>query len=488
MPKMLHGLKVTVKTPGRRNFVKNDESLVATEQTLNHWLKSTGDLLAALDDNERAWQELFASYMKVHPVVSSIYPAHDVDVLECSAELTNIKVVLDDPPKGVESHFDAVQRVDIAKKDLNNLVTRINNAKSMHAERLEVMREYRYYEDKTRQIVEADNKRNSISQKEVERRNRNVVKSGEFEKKLHSVTTQLFYEMDAIAVERLAAADRAFAALLLLQNHYFKACPVSRALSVGSRVGLGRRVLIRDESRPWLPPTYTQSPDSSSSAMPDQTVQTVESPMYTVPPYNPHAQHHMPASQQHISPQVPQPQQSYDPTHASVPSQAPAYQIFNAAQANMYHPAYRTAGQIGYQPQPNMQQPNPNVAPTPDALHAPIPSASVAHPTQAAPAPPPNGPPMPGQSPQPIYTTATPSHSSPQSYQNNAQNQYSVASSGAVVASEAYNTNVREQQRATSFSQYPNPSTPPQGQTSPVSNGADSNVNNFAAMKIQGAS
>lgn len=295
MPKVMHSAKMALKATGAKKLVKEDETLAKTEETLNTWLIAVKQLLTGLQSNEQAWQGLFGTYAQFGPIMASVYPHHDNEALQCASELTNYKVVLDNPPEGVESNFDAIQRVDIAKKDLTNLEVRILNAKKMHAERVAIIREWRYYDDKTKQMIAAEQKKKApATAKEFERRSRNEAKCVELAAKLNSTNNQLYYEMDAIAVEHLAAADRAFSAFLQLQMHYFKAFPASRAYETGARVGLGRRVLIRDQSKPWLPASSRvqmgNAGKSTDGGMPDSPVQTTalsETPVFSVPPFNP---------------------------------------------------------------------------------------------------------------------------------------------------------------------------------------------------------
>lgn len=414
MPKVAHGIKMSLKTSSARNIVKADGALKATEDLLNHWHSTTSQLLQALVNNEHSWQALFASYSAFHPIAANIYPAHDNDALECVAALSSVKDTVLTDATGTESLGEATQRIDIAKNDLNNLLTRINGAKKMHTDRVTQIREAQYYKEKSDQLyyVEAKKKGPSAA-KALERRERNVNKSSEFHGKVTSITNQLFHEMDAIAVERLAATDRALAALLLLQQHYFETNPISNAFDIGSRVGLGRRVLIRDESRPWLPNTPHQV--EPPSVMPDQSATTIDGQVYSIPPYNPNvgkpspqissmsesgqsipAEHYLPDN--NYVPQTNQPghQQAFAPTQ----SQQPAYPASVPPP-----PPPPVSAQIDHMNQPGTAYspyPDPNAAPS--SLAAPIPTASV--PTQTNPAPPPVGPPMPGQSPQPIYTTS----------------------------------------------------------------------------------
>lgn len=297
MPKVMHSAKMALKATGAKKLVKEDESLAKTEETLNKWLMAVKQLITGLQSNEQAWQGLFGTYAQFGPIMASVYPHHDNEALQCASELTNYKVVLDNPPEGVESNFDAIQRVDIAKKDLNNLEARIMNAKKMHAEHIAIIREWRYYDDKTKQMIAAEQKKKApATVKEFERRSRNEAKCVELAAKLNSTNNQLYYEMDAIAVEHLAAADRAFSAFLQLQMHYFKAFPASRAYEAGARVGLGRRVLIRDQSKPWLPASSRvqlgNAGKSTDGGMPDSPIQMTalsETPVISVPPFNPNA-------------------------------------------------------------------------------------------------------------------------------------------------------------------------------------------------------
>lgn len=303
MSKVVHSANLTFRAPASRKILKEDETLKATEETLHQWQIETAKLLMALQSNEQAWHALFGTYAMFPSITTSIYPAHDTEAHEVSMELSNYKKHLDNPPDGVENNFEAHQRIDIAQKDLSNLIVRIENCKKLHMKRVQSIKEYKYYEEKTKKILNAELKKSKpTTSKEVERRSRNEGKSEELSMALNSHTNQLFYEMDAIAVERLAATDRAFAALLLLQHHYFRSYPISKAFDKGANVGLGRRILIRDEARPWLPVNTQmmvaanggQTPISSGSMMPDMpnTGPAPSTPVFSVPPHNPNSSDH----------------------------------------------------------------------------------------------------------------------------------------------------------------------------------------------------
>lgn len=187
LPKMMHGVKLSLKGTGIKRLVKENDSLSSLQN--------------ALVANEQAWQALFATYATFQPIAASIYPVQDTEALECANALINFKAQLEDQLEGVESNVDALQRVDIAKNDLTGLLTRIESANKMQAERVVAIREARYYEEKTRHMLESEaKKRTAASHKEVERRARNENKSSELAVKLTSTSNQLFHEMDASSV------------------------------------------------------------------------------------------------------------------------------------------------------------------------------------------------------------------------------------------------------------------------------------------------
>lgn len=334
---MMHNMKLSLKGAGKKKILREDTGLAATDKVLNEWHASILSLLNAINSNENAWYGLFSTFEAFSPIGSQIYPQKDSDALEFCASLSSMRKQLDSPPNNVESYEVAKQRIDITKKDLENLLARIDNAKAMQAKRIEVTREYRYYAEKTNGILEAGQKKSQgPTEKDVERQERNKLHVQNKSTELNSLTGQLFYEMDAIAVERLAATDRAMAAVLLLQYQYFANNPVSAPYAIASRIGLGRRVLIRDERRPWVPQDTpvkpapeTATPDTSmnipgpsnGSWMPQHAMKQPgpshpspppppppmgDTPMYAVPAVNPNLKH-----SPSIQPQAPM--QQYSP-------------------------------------------------------------------------------------------------------------------------------------------------------------------------------
>lgn len=350
--KMLHSFKLSLKGTTVKKLVREDNSLSATGQVLNHWSTSITSLLNAIFANENAWHSLFSTFDAFSPIAASIYPKNDADALTFAASLSGVRQQLDSPPSGVESNAVVKQRIDIAKKDLQNLLARINTASTTHTTRLNLIREHRYYVEKAQQLLETEKKK--PTQTVTERRVNMEQKAAELYVTLTSMTNQLYYEMDAIAVERLAATDRAMAAFLLLQYHFFATNPVSAAYGIASRVGLGQRVLIRDENRPWLPanipdqPTQTMAapdasvtmsaniaPNLSQHAFHHQASHGGETPMYSVPAINPNISKHPssplppppPPPMSDGQPVPPPPPPSHSPLHHS-PMVPPATMVY----------------------------------------------------------------------------------------------------------------------------------------------------------------
>lgn len=478
--KMMHNMKLQLKGAGKKKILREDTGLAATDNTLSEWHSSVSALLNAINANENAWRGLFSTFDAFHPIATSIYPQEDTDAFEFCNSLSAIKKQLESPPPGVESYVDAKQRIDITKKDLENLLSRIGNARAMQANRIEVTREYRYYADKTQSMTQAEQKKSQgPTEKDVERRQRNEQHVANKSTELHSLTNQLFHEMDAIAVERLAATDRAMAAMLLLQHHYFASNPVSASYAIASRIGLGRRVLVRHEKRPWNPndgksnpvPEPT-APDMSSSSFggpktdswipqPMNTPATPQhhpgdTPMYAVPAINPNlTQQPSPMQGSPMTTQQYGSQYTPGPTTYSTPaSQAPnstgGYYNpsglqqggMDAAYYNQQQHVFGTSQdysqqQASYQYGGGLQTPPPPPPPPPpeDPSMNSQPRGSTPMPTppattgvqQSTTAPPPPSvePPhpgalsqgsfmlpesthvMPGQSPAPIYTSAS---------------------------------------------------------------------------------
>lgn len=459
--KMMHNVKLQLKGTGKKKILREDTGLAATDQTLSEWHASVSALLNAINTNENAWNGLFSTFDAFNPIAMSIYPQKDSEALEFSASLSAVRKQLESPPPGVESYVDAKQRIDITKKDLENLLARIGNARAMQAKRIEVTREHRYYTDKTQSMTQAEQKKGQLTEKEIGRRQRNESHLVEKSTELYTLTNQLFYEMDAIAVERLAAVDRAMAAMILLQYHYFASNPVSASYAIASRIGLGRRVLIRHETRPWNPndgdvkPTpHTATSDASSTtsfggsktdswvpqpistpgAPPPPPPPPPDTPMYSVPAINPNLAQQSPSLQpqpmahQYGSQYTPG-QTMYSTPMSQTPNSAGDYynQSGSMDQGNYYGGHSQPGG--GYQtpppPPPPPEDPSMNsqshVSPPPP----PPPATTGMQQSTSAPPPPGVEPPhpgtplqgtfvlpdsthsMPGQSPAPIYTTAS---------------------------------------------------------------------------------
>ncbi|KAI0566797.1 proline-rich receptor-like protein kinase PERK12 [Gracilaria domingensis] len=282
---MIHGLKVSLaKGTTKKKIIKEDESLSATKNTLYLWRTSVQSLLGNIVANEEAWNSIFNTFSSFETVGSSIYPENDVPVLTLLKDLQTAKSRLDSPESStVEPNFNAVQRLDMSKKELNALIVRIDNAEEMHERRVDVIRQHKYYEAKTRQMLQSEAKRrNPISQKELERRSRNQTKVQDLAKEMANMNTNIYAEMDGIEVERLAVTDRALSAMLLLQRHYFEAYPVKSCIAKADEIGLGHRVLLRTEHRPWI--------SSDNKGQLNGAQSPASPPNVPYPPYSPSAE------------------------------------------------------------------------------------------------------------------------------------------------------------------------------------------------------
>ena len=377
---MFHGLKVSMaKGTAKKRIIQEDESLSATKTVILNWKAAAQSLSQALFANETAWQSVFGSYITLEHVSSSIYSARDTDVRACLHELQGAKARVDSYTDGVEAAVSATQRLEVAKKDLATLVQRLANAEAMNEKRLDLIRQHRYYDGKTNQMLQSEAKsRNPVGPKVIERRTRNQKKVQELATELTSLTTQLHAEMEAIDVERLAITDRCLLAVVTLQKYYFESNPVDAAVKKADEIGLGRRVLIRNDQKPWLPDTQT-IPAGATTGVPSNLPHPMENPAFAPPPYNPNAGNHYP----------PAPPPGAPPTAPSGYSEG--------------YSAYIT---------PPAAPSAPAGAPPPSApMSIPPPSAPMSVPPQSAPmsVPPPPAPmgvpPPPAAPPQPSYAT-----------------------------------------------------------------------------------
>ncbi|PXF43181.1 hypothetical protein BWQ96_07125 [Gracilariopsis chorda] len=385
---MIHGLKVSLaKGTTKKKIIKEDESLAATKGTLYQWRSSMQSLLNCVTTNEEAWNSLFNSYSTFDIIGSSIYPERDVPALALLKELQATKSRLDTPPSNtVETNFNATQRLDLSKKELLAIIARIDETENLHEKRLDVIRQHKYYDAKTRQMLQNEAKRRSpVTQKEVERRSRNQAKVQELAKEVANMHRQIYSEMDAIEVERLAVTDRAISAMLLLQKHYFEAQPLRSTISKADEIGLGHRVLLRGDRRPWV---------SSETKVLNES-RTQNEPNVAYPPYNPSAES-APFPRVESAPSAPPPDDGssnygagYSPMPQS-PSSPPIpppnnYQVPpNSAPPSSYLPT-----STSYPPPP----PPGSVPQTSNGYAPPPPASSPPVSGQYRPPPPPGSPP-----------------------------------------------------------------------------------------------
>lgn len=309
---MIHGLKVSIsKGTAKREILEADESHSVTESTLVHWktaLKSLHDALAA---NENAWRGLLGTYTNFHVAAAAMYSERDVEARGVLKTLDNGRTAVEAPPAS-EPGYSPMQQVELARQEITTMLARIENAEALHTKRFETTRQYKYYDRKTKQMLLEESKRSTpVPAKNVDRRSRNQKKVMDLAIQLNSTTTQLYTELEYIDMERLAITDRAVAAMLMLQKYYYDANASKNAYVQGDKIRLGRRVIPRDEVRPWMPNTLqpaNPNPQVSNTGMVQSVPAITAGPQPTAPASKAIAMQ-QPPLQQHLSQQQPYPQQ-----------------------------------------------------------------------------------------------------------------------------------------------------------------------------------
>lgn len=428
---MFHGFKVSIsKGTNKKNIIRDDDSLSATQTTLTQWQTSLDSLLGNLRYNEDAWKRVLGSYTALEPVGASLYAPHDVDAHSCLKDLCNAQSRLESPPSGVEPHSNAVQRLEIAKNDISEVVSRINGALALHAKRIETIRQFKYYDSKTKQMILSDSKRRSPSStKEIERLSRNQKKTQEISVEIATIASQIHEQMEQIELDKLAVTDRAISALILLQRQIFDSNPVRDAVMKADKIGMGKRVAPREEQRPWISDRPYEAPAAQIPQPP--TSQQAPTPGQTIPMQDQQSQTSMPVPSAAPQPQHPPPTVP-DSQNASVPA---AYQMGQQYATPPYSQGYTTNAMPqnfstqSYESQPSApmyendsfrqsarySSPPPPPPPGPTAPQMPTPPApSSGIPVPPPPPPPPQAPPaIPGQ-PAPPVPPAPPAPPVPQ--------------------------------------------------------------------------
>lgn len=420
---VMHGLKRGMqKEVRKKQILGQDDSHNITQNVLSEWkihLKQLMDVLAA---NEGAWQAVFTSYGSLQSVAEVIYTARDVDARACLKDLQTGAISALNPPKPVEPEYNAPQKVELAKQEINTLLSRIANAEALHGKRFEATREWLYYDRKTKGMLEKETGRNNpASNKEVERRTRNQQKVMDLAINLNSVTTQLYSELEYIDMERLAVTDRVIAAVLQLQKFYTDLNPSKDAVLSGTKIRLGHRVVPRDEVRAWMPQTLQPADPNPAISNPNlmqaQGVPPVPPPPASaVPPgqlqqaYPPGA--YPPNGEMQAYPPQPPMQHAMSGDMPAYPAQPPMQHAMSAPTAPP--PAGATYAPPQYNLPPAAQPPSPthqvsisgspptpvmNQPPPPGTMPQPVaPHSSVSQPSASQPAagmPPPTAPGMP---------------------------------------------------------------------------------------------
>lgn len=354
-PSMIHGLKVSLaKGTTKKKIIKGDESLSATAATLYQWRVSMEALLACIVQNEKAWDSLFQTYSSFDSVGASIYPQRDAPVLTLLKDLQAAKSRVESPPpNSVEPNFNATQRIQLSKKELAEVVSRINETSKLHEKRVDAIRQHKYYDSKTNQMLHSEAKRRSpISQKDLERRSRNQTKVKELALQLTDFKRRIQTEMESLEVERLAVTDRALSAMLLLQKHYYESYPVRSTIAKADEIGLGHRILLRPESRPWAPDLI------SNPSMSNARLSLTPPPHH--PPYDPIGSY-MQFSGMPSSPSAPPldfPGSDYGTSYASTPTSPTALRPSAPPLPSLYTSHNNSTPHASYGMQMSSQSPN----------------------------------------------------------------------------------------------------------------------------------
>lgn len=281
----MHSFRMlTSSSTTRKKLINEDKSILATEKVLQQWRISIQSLLDSLIHNEKAWASVLSSYTNFENIGMSIYPACDTDAHAFLKELRSPKG-LDQNSQHATTSSESLKSFEIAKKDLSNLLSRIGNAQTLHKKRVEAIRQQKYYQTKTQKIDTAQAKRTGPSNAKVDdRRQRNLKKAGDSSVNVSSTSSQLFAELDELDVERLAVTDRALSAMIQLQRHYFTDDIIRPSVQLAEKIGLGKRVLVRDEKKPWMVNSVSDESDSAG-----HITSASDASKVSPPPYNPSA-------------------------------------------------------------------------------------------------------------------------------------------------------------------------------------------------------
>ncbi|CDF39655.1 unnamed protein product [Chondrus crispus] len=194
--KVMHGLKVTMSpATSKREITESDESHRVTQQTLATWKAALRALHDALATNEAAWKNLFASFTTFSTAAAAVYSATDIESRAVVKALESARTAVEAPP--TDPGYTPMQKVEFARQELAAMLSRIQNAEALHAKRLETTRQYKYYDRKTKQMLENEAKPGkTVSVERLERRTRNQKNVMDLAIQLNSITTQLYTELD----------------------------------------------------------------------------------------------------------------------------------------------------------------------------------------------------------------------------------------------------------------------------------------------------
>lgn len=308
---MIHGLKVSMaKGTAKREIIEADDSHTVTQATMVQWKTALRSLHNALAANENAWKGLMGTYTGLHAAAAAVYADGDVEARGVLKTLDASRAAVETRP-AAEPGYSPFQKVEMARQELATMLSRIQNAEALHTKRFETTRQHKYYDRKTKQMLDAESKRTTpVPARDVDRRSRNQKKVMDLAIQLNSITTQLYTELEYIDMERLAVTDRAVAAMLMLQKYYFDFNPPKDAYAQADKIRIGRRVIPRDDVRPWMPSTL-QPAIVNAQGNPNmaQGVPPVAGPPTPAASATQAVGIQQPALQQHLSQQQPYPQQ-----------------------------------------------------------------------------------------------------------------------------------------------------------------------------------
>lgn len=382
-----HGLRVTMSnsTTSTRDIQKSDESHRVTHDTLVSWKTGLHALHDALVANETAWKNLFSSFAGFSTAAAGVYSARDIESRGVLKAIETARSAIETAPT-TDPGYTPMQMVEFARQEIAAMLSRIQNAEALHSKRLEATRQYNYYQGKTANMLKQEGKSpKGPSEKDVDRRTRNQKKVMDIAIQLNSITTQLYTELEYIDMERLAVADRSVAAMLMLQKYYFEFKPTDAAYAQGDKIRLGRRVVPRDEVRPWMPNSLQPAnvtPQLNNPSMAQGVPAIAPSPPAT-PSMSPGSSMQQPFPQQQMTNGVPQ---AYPPGQVPIP------------QPIMHHQASAPPTQPDMHSQPSLQGSASQPA---DFYHA----QNIPQPPIQAPQPPPQYAPQ-AAPPQPVPPTA----------------------------------------------------------------------------------